>query len=111
MERWTMEELENTDDISFAISILSQRRNGLNPYSPLSMKLAQTIATLENIKDEKDRYLRRICGIEDTETETEDETNERDYSNVAGDHLYGPAAPNCRHAFEPYFGDSSDGDV
>lgn len=70
MDRWTMEELESTDDITFAISILNQRRNGLNPYSPLSMKLSRSISTLENIKAEKDRFIARISTpAEEPETE------------------------------------------
>lgn len=76
MERWTMEELESTDDISFAISMLNQRRNGLNPFSPLSMKLQQATATLERIKEETDKYIARISAPAVNETykpETEDQ--------------------------------------
>lgn len=73
MDRWTMEELESTDDITFAISILNQRRNGLNPYSPLSMKLSRAVGTLENIKAEKDRFIARIS-TPAPEPETEQET-------------------------------------
>lgn len=77
MERWTMEELESTDDITFAISILNQRRASLNPFSPLSMKLSHSISTLESIKAEKDKFIARICVPEaepiiQTETATEE---------------------------------------
>ncbi len=76
MDRWTMEELESTDDITFAISILNQRRSGLNPYSPLSMKLQHSVTTLERIKEETDRYIARISSQEsmnDQKPETEDQ--------------------------------------
>ena len=49
---WTMKQLENTDDIDFAITILNERANKLNPYTPLSKKLYKTIKTLEHIKTE-----------------------------------------------------------
>ena len=75
MDRWTMEELENTDDISFSISILEQRRSSLNPYSPLSMKLNKAIKSLENIKEEKDRFIARISSPA-AEPEPEQETEE-----------------------------------
>ena len=61
MDRWTQEELERTDDLSFAIAILNERRNKLNPYSPLSMKLATAAKTIEEIREEKERFLSRIC--------------------------------------------------
>lgn len=61
MERWTQEELEKTDNLTFAIAILNERRNRLNPYSPLSVKLAAAAKELEEIKDEKLRFLSRIC--------------------------------------------------
>lgn len=70
MERWTMEELESTDDITFAISILNQRRASLNPFSPLSMKLSHSISTLESIKAEKDRFIARLAIVTDGGTES-----------------------------------------
>ena len=60
MDRWTMYDLERTDDLTFAISILNQRKNNLNPYSPLANKLAQSIHTIEEIKAERDRFIERI---------------------------------------------------
>lgn len=53
MDRWTQEELKNTDDLSFAIQILYERRKGLNPYAPLYQKLSQTVSTLNTIREEK----------------------------------------------------------
>lgn len=72
-DRWTMDELKNTDDLTFSISILSQRRNSLNPYSPLSMKLNKAISTLENIKFEIDRFISSISAPA-PEPENEQET-------------------------------------
>lgn len=61
MDRWTMYDLERTDDLTFAICILNQRKNNLNPYSPLSAKLAQSIHTIEDIKTERDRFIEKIA--------------------------------------------------
>ena len=73
MERWTMDELESTDDITFAICILNQRKNGLNPYSPLSMKLSRAVRVLEDIKAEKERFIARIS-LQHTEPGAEKES-------------------------------------
>ena len=54
MDRWTMEDLERTDDIDFAIAILNERRAKLTPYSPLGTKLTETVHTLNTIKEERD---------------------------------------------------------
>ena len=53
MERWTIKELRNTDDLSFAIQILNERRKGLNPYAPLYGKISQTVNTLTRIRTEQ----------------------------------------------------------
>lgn len=63
MDRWTMRELKETDDITFAICILNERRRGLTPYSPLGMKLSEAAHTLSEIKAEHDRYLERISAV------------------------------------------------
>lgn len=63
MDRWTMEELQRTDNIDFAISILNERRAKLTPYSPLGMKLAEAAHTLAEIKQERDRYMERVAEI------------------------------------------------
>lgn len=63
MDRWTMRELKETDDITFAIQILYERRKGLTPYSPLGMKLAEAAHTLSEIKAERDRYLERLSAV------------------------------------------------
>ena len=39
MKRWTIEDLEKTTDLKFAACILNERRESLNPYTPLSQKL------------------------------------------------------------------------
>jgi len=49
---WTIEQMKNMDDLSFAITILNERRNKLtNVYSPLSQKLGKAIKTLENLRE------------------------------------------------------------
>lgn len=69
MDRWTIEELEKIDDIDFAVAILNERRNRLNPYSPLSTKLRETVNTLTMIRAEKERFLGRITGQQIEEAE------------------------------------------
>ncbi|MCD8239379.1 MAG: hypothetical protein LUC92_08605 [Clostridiales bacterium] len=54
MDRWTMRELKETDDISFAICILNERKKGLTPYSPLGVKIGEAVKTLSEIKQETD---------------------------------------------------------
>ena len=54
MARWTIEELKNIDDISFAVRILNERRQTTtNVYSPLNQKISKAIYTLENIRAEQ----------------------------------------------------------
>ncbi len=65
MDRWTMQELKETDDITFAICILEERRRGLTMYSPLGMKLKEAARTLSRIKDETEKYraaIHKVCG-------------------------------------------------
>lgn len=64
MDRWTQEELQRTDNIEFAICILNERKNRLNPYSPLSMKLTASIKTLSDIRDERAEYLNRLTQVD-----------------------------------------------
>jgi hypothetical protein len=58
-----MRELKETDDITFAIAILHERRKTLTPYSPLGMKLAEAAHTLSEIKSEKDKYLAQLSAV------------------------------------------------
>lgn len=54
MARWTKEQLDNIDDISFAIRILNERRQTTtNVYSPLNQKINKVIRTLEEIRAEQ----------------------------------------------------------
>lgn len=55
MDRWTMKELKETDDIDFAICILNERRNTITPYSPLGIKLSNAVHTLSELKTEHNR--------------------------------------------------------
>ena len=61
MDRWTQDELKNTDDLSFAIQILYERRKGLNPYAPLYSKISQAVNTLATIREEKEKFIARIA--------------------------------------------------
>lgn len=61
MDRWTMNDLKNTDDILFAIAILNERKKGLNPYSPLSKKISEAVNALEMIRKEKEQFISRIA--------------------------------------------------
>lgn len=63
MDRWTMEELEKTDDLEFAAAILDERARKLTPYSPLGLKLKEARSTLLSIKRELDKCYQ---GISDT---------------------------------------------
>lgn len=57
MDRWTMEQMQNTDDITFAIAILNERRSKLTRYSPLALKLQEAESTLHEIHDAALRFL------------------------------------------------------
>lgn len=61
MDRWTQDELKNTDDLSFAIQILYERRKGLNPYAPLYSKISQAVNTLATIREEKEKFIAKIA--------------------------------------------------
>ena len=53
MDRWTIEQLKNMDDVVFATCILNERRKKLNPYAPLAEKIKQAVKTLEKISFER----------------------------------------------------------
>ncbi len=48
--RWTIEELKRTDDLMFAMCILSERREKLNQEAPLAKKIAKAYHTLSAIR-------------------------------------------------------------
>lgn len=51
MNKWTKKQLEELDNITFAITILNERRQSTtNPYSFLNRKINKAIAELEEIK-------------------------------------------------------------
>lgn len=51
MNKWTKKQLEELDNITFAIAILNERRQSTtNPYSFLNRKINKAIAELEEIK-------------------------------------------------------------
>lgn len=50
MERWTNKELEEIDDISFAICILNKYKNKISPLTPLGIKLNSAVKTLSEIR-------------------------------------------------------------
>lgn len=41
MNRWTIDELNAKDSYDFAKQLLYERRNKVNPYSPLGVKLSE----------------------------------------------------------------------
>jgi hypothetical protein len=51
MKRWTIKELAKTDDITFAMCILSERREALNQEAPLAKKLKSAYCTLRDLRD------------------------------------------------------------
>lgn len=54
MARWTVKELNEIDNISFAIAILNERRQSTtNVYSPLNTKISLAIRELDHIKSER----------------------------------------------------------
>lgn len=74
MDRWTMAELKSTDNLSFAIQILYERRKGLNPYAPLYQKISEAVTELVTIRSEKQKFIARISqGEAQPEQEAEDE--------------------------------------
>ncbi len=51
MSRWTIRELNETDTLTFAMIILSDRRMGLNQEAPLAKKIGQVYKELEELRD------------------------------------------------------------
>lgn len=51
MDRWTIKEINETDDFRFAAAILVERRSKITPYSPLGQKLDHAIRTLIDASD------------------------------------------------------------
>lgn len=57
MERWTIKQLSEIDDVSFTIAMLNERANDLkNPYSPLSKKIRKAVATLTTMQS----YIKQV---------------------------------------------------
>ena len=50
MNRYTIKQLDEMDDIDFAIRVLSERSEGLNYFSPLSRKILKTQKKLSMLK-------------------------------------------------------------
>ena len=77
MDRWTQDELKNTDDLSFAIQILYERRKSLNPYAPLYSKISQVVNTLAMIREEKEKFIAKIAqGAAEKPKERQEAANE-----------------------------------
>lgn len=53
MERWTTKTLDGTDDLLFAVSILNERANKLNPHAPLCKKLKSAAHTINRLWEMK----------------------------------------------------------
>lgn len=88
MDRWTMAELKNTDDLSFAIQILYERRKGLNPYAPLYQKISETVNTLAMIRAEKERFIARISQPEAGAAPEEEITHTPPFGGSCWDIIY-----------------------
>lgn len=84
MDRWTMEELDRTDNLEFAAAILQERKNRLNPYSSLSMKLGAAIKEIMRIRAEKEKFISRIVVPADSAYTEEAENSNADVDNGAG---------------------------
>jgi len=51
MSKWTIKELNEMDDFTFAMCILSERKESLNQEAPLAKKLAGAYRALEGLRD------------------------------------------------------------
>jgi len=51
MSRWTIKELDTMDDLTFAMCVLSERKEKLHQGAPLAQKLASARKTLEQLRD------------------------------------------------------------
>ncbi len=54
MRKWKNSDLEEVDDLQFAILVLSEKKAKLNPLAPLAVKLSNTIQTLEKLREENE---------------------------------------------------------
>ena len=50
MNKWTIKKLNETDDITFAMCILSERQASLNPNAPLAQKLQNARLLLDKVR-------------------------------------------------------------
>lgn len=53
MKKWTIKELNAIDNITFAKTLLSERKDALTYYSPLAKKLSEAIAELNGISESR----------------------------------------------------------
>lgn len=53
MSRWTIKQLNEMDDLTFAMCILSERREMLNQNAPLAKKLASAYHMLDDVRGGK----------------------------------------------------------
>ncbi len=53
MDRWTIKQLKEMNDVQFAMAILNERRAKVNAYSPLGQKLDKARHTLSLLNPEK----------------------------------------------------------
>lgn len=80
MDRWTLQQLKDTDDLTFAIAILDERQKYLSQYSPLKKKLQEAMFTLDQIRKERDRYLAKVAEMDMNWQEVEPESEVTDLS-------------------------------
>jgi hypothetical protein len=50
-ERWTINHLKETDDLTFAIRVLLERKEELNRYAPLAQRIQKVINELRELRD------------------------------------------------------------
>lgn len=53
MKKWTIKELNAIDNITFAKTLLSERKDALTYYSSLAKKLSEAIAELNSISESR----------------------------------------------------------
>ncbi len=51
--RWTIKQINETDDLTFAMCILSERREMLNQEAPLAKKLRSAYHTLDSLRNRR----------------------------------------------------------
>lgn len=67
MKKWAIKELNAIDNITFAKTLLSERKDALTYYSPLAKKLSEAIAELNGISESRRQLQEKEIKIAKTE--------------------------------------------